>query len=399
MKLRASNSLLCTAFAALLPISCAHAASGTWLGTSGDWGVAGTWSGGTIADAIDSTANFTGVNITADQIINLDAARTIGNITFTDLTTSSNNLTISGVNILTLDLTSGVPIIDVTQTGRILTISSQISGADGLQKNGTGTLSLSGNNDYTGTTVISNGILAISSNNALGATSGNTTIAATGANTGPQLAISGNITSAENISITGNTEQNNYAAAIYNTSGTNTLSGNITLASPAGNIRITSGGGELILGGTVSQTGTTRALLLQALSGAAITVNNAIANNNGTLTVAGNAGGATGTVTLKAASTAIGATTVGENGTLKLGVADALKTNTSLTLGLAYNFTGSDYGAIDLAGFNQTVSALIGTKNSSNIGADSKRIVTNSVTGTSLLTVGNSNGTGTFRAF
>jgi fibronectin-binding autotransporter adhesin len=385
--------LLVFAGTSLLRVSPIHAADGTWLGGSGDWGAPGTWSGGMIADGLDATASFTGIDISADQVINLEAARTIGNIIFTDATTASNNLTISGAGILSFDRTTGSPVIDVTQTGRTLAISSQISGTDGLQKNGTGTLNLSGNNNYTGVTAISNGILAISSNNALGATSGNTTIAATGSDTGPRLALSGNINSAENITLTGNSEQNQYNSVINNTSGTNTLSGNITLASPSGGIRIGSSSGELIFSGTITQTGTTRTLLLQAGSGAALTVNNPIANNNGPLTVL-----YPGAVTLKSTSTAIGATTIAEGGFLKLGVTNAIKTDQNLTIGSPWNFTGSDQGKFDLAGFNQTVNALVGIRNTTagTIGADSTRIVTNSATGTSILTVGNGNGAGTF---
>ncbi len=145
----------------LLAISNTHGANGTWLGTTGNWGTPGTWSGGTIADAAGFTANFTGVNIASDRIITLDTIRTIGNITFTDTTTSSNNLTISGANTLTLDVASGAPAIDVTQVDRTLTISSVIAGNDGLQKNGSGTLVLTGNNSYTGTTTVSNGTLSV----------------------------------------------------------------------------------------------------------------------------------------------------------------------------------------------------------------------------------------------
>ncbi len=103
------------------------------------------------ADGAGNTANFTGVNILADRVITLDSARTIGNITFTDATSSSNNLSISGANILTLDRTDATkPTINVTQSGRTLTISSQISGNDGLLKSGTGDLVLGGNNNFTG---------------------------------------------------------------------------------------------------------------------------------------------------------------------------------------------------------------------------------------------------------
>jgi hypothetical protein len=53
---------------------------------------------------------------------------------------SSNNLLITGANLLTLDVASGAPAINVTQSGRTLTIDSVIAGSDGLQKTGAGVL-------------------------------------------------------------------------------------------------------------------------------------------------------------------------------------------------------------------------------------------------------------------
>ena len=387
----------CLAAGLLLAAGTVQATTYTWTQTAGgpqSWNVGANWSGGSPVPVSGDTVDFSTVNIAADTTLTLDADRTATTWKFGDTSGAQNWIVNSGYKIT---LAGATPTINVAQN--IVTLSNVVDGTAGLVKSGTGTLTLSGSNTYSGTTTISAGILAISHNNALGDTSGNTTLAATGASTGPQLVLSNNITSAENITLTGITEQNNYIGAIYNTSGTNTLSGNITLVSPTGSIRITSAGGELVLGGTVSQTGTTRTLVLQALSGAAITVNSAIANNNGALNILGNVSGATGTVTLKAACTAINAATVGENGTLKLGVTNALNTTSTLTLGFNYGSSlGADYGIFDLAGFNQTVSALIGTKNgTSNIGLDSKRVVTNSAaSGTSVLTVGNSNGSGTF---
>jgi endo-1,4-beta-xylanase len=140
------------------------ATGGTWLGTSGNWDEPSIWTDGTIANAIGSTASFTGVNITADQTITLNGSRTIGNIVFTDATTPSHNLTISGANTLTLDVSSGAPVINVTQADRRLTISSVVAGNDGLQKAGAGALTLSGNNIYTGNTTIQGGTLRLEGN-------------------------------------------------------------------------------------------------------------------------------------------------------------------------------------------------------------------------------------------
>jgi len=140
------------------------AAGGTWLGASGNWDDTAIWSGGTIANGVGSTASFTGVNIAADQTITLNGNRSIGNIVFTDAVTSSHNLTISGANTLTLDVGSGAPVINVTQTDRKLTVSSVVAGNEGLQKAGSGTLTLSGDNTYTGTTTISAGTLRLEGN-------------------------------------------------------------------------------------------------------------------------------------------------------------------------------------------------------------------------------------------
>ena len=75
MKYLPSNPFLfhVSALTFLLVVPLAHALDGTWLGTSGDWSAAGTGSGGALADGADFNANTT-----ADQTINLDAARTIG---------------------------------------------------------------------------------------------------------------------------------------------------------------------------------------------------------------------------------------------------------------------------------------------------------------------------------
>jgi fibronectin-binding autotransporter adhesin len=158
------NAYTAIAGSSLLAITSANAADGTWSVSAGaathNWTDSAMWTSGTIADGADFTANFTGINITGDKIVSLNGVnRTIGNITFTDLTTSSHNLLISG-DTLTLDRTAGIPIIDVTQAGRTLTISSVVAGNDGLQKNGAGNLNLSGANTFTGGIFLNGGTLS-----------------------------------------------------------------------------------------------------------------------------------------------------------------------------------------------------------------------------------------------
>ncbi len=173
MKITASHlysSLLAAAVLAAMLSSqqISRAADGRWLGVTGNWSAPGTWFGGEIADDTDFTALFTGVNITANQTITVDTARTIGNLTFTDDPTSSNNLIIAGANPLTLDVTAGAPVVNVTQIARSVTISTVIAGDDGISKSGTGMLILSGINNYTGTSTVNAGNLQFNSPAAIG---------------------------------------------------------------------------------------------------------------------------------------------------------------------------------------------------------------------------------------
>jgi autotransporter-associated beta strand protein len=171
------NMFNISSFAAiyLLTVSAALAQSGTWTPTTAgpfDWTDAATenWSGGTVASGADNTANFTS-NITVNQLVNLAEARTIGNIVFND---ASNDLTISGDNILTLATTSpAIPTLSVTGGAtRLLTIATEIAGDDGLRKDGIGRLSLTGTNTYTGGTFINGGEIRITSDANLGDSNG-----------------------------------------------------------------------------------------------------------------------------------------------------------------------------------------------------------------------------------
>jgi autotransporter-associated beta strand protein len=242
--------------------------NGTWLGINGSWGVAGTWSGGTIADGTDANANFTGINITANRTITVDADRTIGNITFTDQTTASNSLAIAGTNTLTLDVTTGAPIINVTQSGRSITFSAPLAGNDGLSKIGDGNLILSGSNTYSGNTTFStvsstvSGIFRISHNNALGSTSGGTTLfsGGTGGAIGNmiQLSPSGVTVTGETLTLQGDTANTNMSITTGTSASTVAWEGNIIingLSSVDARIGATNSGADTTLTiGTASTT-------------------------------------------------------------------------------------------------------------------------------------------------
>jgi autotransporter-associated beta strand protein len=146
---------------ATMTINVIPTSAATWLGISGNWNDPGIWSGGGFVDSANAEINFTGTDITADRTVTLNGNRTAGYITFTDSGVSSHNLTLSGAQTLSLDVSSGSPSINVTQADRILTLSSIVAGNKGLQKTGTGQLTLSGNNTYTGATTISAGTLRL----------------------------------------------------------------------------------------------------------------------------------------------------------------------------------------------------------------------------------------------
>lgn len=80
-------------------------------------------------------------------------------------------------------LTIGNARVEVVNAGDSATISAAISGSVGLTKAGPGTLVLSGNNTFSGNTTVANGVLQISSDNALGSTAAESEIIMSAAGT------------------------------------------------------------------------------------------------------------------------------------------------------------------------------------------------------------------------
>jgi hypothetical protein len=124
-------------FLTVAGISPARAA--TWIDATagGLWSVNGNWSGGIGANGTGVVADFSTLNITADDTVHLDAARTVGSLIFGD-TTPSNNWIVdnngNSADVLTLAVSSGSP--SITVNNDTATISATLAGSQGLTTNG-----------------------------------------------------------------------------------------------------------------------------------------------------------------------------------------------------------------------------------------------------------------------
>ncbi len=135
------------------------ASASTWTdATSGGlWTTSGNWSGG-VPNSTGAIADFSTLNITADNVVHLNGSETVGSLLFGD-TTASNNWVLdnngNAGNVLTLGVSSGAPTITVNN--QQVTITAAIGGTQGLTDAGPGALVLAGANIYTGTTTINSG--------------------------------------------------------------------------------------------------------------------------------------------------------------------------------------------------------------------------------------------------
>ena len=222
-------------------------------------GVAGTISGsGTLTKSASGTLvpsganNYTGDTIVVAGILSIAADSTLGAAPGTppvaDLVLDggtlslSANLAVSANRTLTLGASGGT--VDVGN-GLVSSLDGVLLGTGSLTKTGVGTLSLGGASpSFAGGITVSVGNLAITNGAALGVAGTGTTIAS-----GATLALSGGISSAESLTVTGAGVSS--LGAIRSTSGNNTLSGTVELS---GATLISSGAGSLSCTGSLSGT-------------------------------------------------------------------------------------------------------------------------------------------------
>ncbi|MEZ0387357.1 MAG: beta strand repeat-containing protein, partial [Verrucomicrobium sp.] len=157
-------------------------------------------------------------------------------------------------------------------------------GSTDVSINGTGNTVLATANTYTGLTQVLSGSVEAAHNQALGAVGSGTT-SRTVVSSGAALEVSGNLSNmAENLLLNGSGISS--GGALRNVSGTNTLSGTITLGAAT---RISSDAGTLILSkGAAATTIITLAQNLTFAGNGNIEVQSRIANGTGTITKTGN---------------------------------------------------------------------------------------------------------------
>jgi len=230
-----SSRLLSAAAASLAAISAwtipAHAQSGTWNSTSGNWSATGNWAAGIVADGAGNTADFGTLDLTTSGTVTVDGARTIGNMIFGDTgTTTAANWVLTGS---TVTLSGGTPTITVNAmaTNASAQMNVTLAGSSGLTKAGTGALVLTSSNSYTGTTSITSGTLQLGSNSTNGYIGAGEIAISSGA-TFSFVGLSGSTTLANTISGAGKLLKSG-AGTTEILTGNNTFTGGITLSNGA----------------------------------------------------------------------------------------------------------------------------------------------------------------------
>jgi autotransporter-associated beta strand protein len=310
-----------------------------------------------------------------------------GGLTIVDGTVLLTNNAAAGTGTITitapatLDLANGLAVANniglvtsaakLNQTGGTVTLSGVISetaGVRAVEKTGTGTIILAGNNTYTGVTTITAGTLQVGNGGGTGAVTGNiVNNAALVFNRGINLGYAGAISGAGSVTLTGPatifyTGDNTYTGGTTITAGSLQIGAAGTSGSVAGNISVASGatlnfnrtdtatfGGVISGAGTLQQLGTGTVILTGAnthtggttisagtlqignggtsgsIAGNVSTVGTLAFNRSDAVIYAGVVGGAgglakagAGTLTLTGANTYTGVTTI-TAGTLQIG--------------------------------------------------------------------------------
>lgn len=340
----------------LLPGALVHAAN-TWTGNgvNGSWNLTANWDSGPTAPGVLTFAGSNQLTNTNDKfaagttfdgfIFNAGAGAFVigGNAITLNGSIINNSTSLQTIN---LDLlATAVRTVTATAGGGDVVLGGNISGTGGgITLNGTGSLTLSGNNSFTGDTTINAGTsLILGNKNALG--SG--TLRMTGSSLQASTDLSGANKISNNVVVT--------SSVIVSGSRSIETSGSFTLNN-AGNRSLTNNisGGELTLNQMYLNLDTTAGRIL-TLDGTGSTVVKGVIADGGASHIFGIGG--TATVTLESANTYTGGTRLsGAGATVILGNKSSLGTGT-----FTITANGNIRASSDLIGSNKIANNFTST--------------------------------------
>jgi autotransporter-associated beta strand protein len=317
-----------------------------WTGGNGTWTVAGNSTSWKSVDGTQSGAWQPGgfaIFQTGPGTVTVDNAA--GAVLFSGLQFAAGGFTVAGGTLTTNTTRTTLRAGDGTPAGSGIagTISAAIAGAGSVEKTDLGTIILSGDNSYTGGTIVSGGTLQIGAGGTSGSIAGS--VANSGAlvfNRSDAVTFAGSISGSGNLTHAGN--------------GTTSLTGNNTFtggtAISAGTLQIGAGGTTGSLAGNVTNNAALRFNRSDALTFAGAI------SGTGSVTQAG-----AGVTTLTGNNTHTGGTTIAA-GTLQLGAggtAGSLAGNVANNATLSFNRSDAVAFAGTISGTGAVVQAGAGT--------------------------------------
>ncbi len=323
--------------------------------STGTWGADAFWS----TDAAGSSATSNASITTSDTVNFGTAALNYANPTVAGPSSAQGfqNMNFGAVQTTALSISGGTlnlaanSTITQSSTSANMNIGSVLQGSgSALAKTGSGALTLSGNNTFTGgVTLEGNGTLNLAHSNAAG--TGTIFLKSTQSGPSTTVGLSGGVTVANAIQIDSSTGREWISSS---GTGDTSLTGGITIStSSAASIVLAnnqSSGNLTVSGGISGPTYTGSISLRGTQSGSRSFLNGVVTLSSSTSFVDINA---SGNWTLNTAGSTWVQTMVNGPGSFILGVTNALPTSSLISFG-----SNTSNGSIDLNGYNQSVAGI-----------------------------------------